>query len=103
MRTVALADVAEINPRGPTSRELSPQDICDFVPMAAVTEAGKVIVHERRKYSEVSRGSTAFQNDDVLVAKITPCYESLLQYSSNAANFDCVRGAERPALRPARA
>ena len=28
---------------------------------------------------------------------------SLLQNSSNAANFDCVRGAERPALRPARA
>jgi hypothetical protein len=28
---------------------------------------------------------------------------SLLQNSSNAANFPCVRGAERPALRPARA
>jgi hypothetical protein len=28
---------------------------------------------------------------------------SLLQNSSNAANFDCVRGAERPTLRPARA
>ena len=29
--------------------------------------------------------------------------KSLLQNSSNAANFPCVRGAERPALRPARA
>ena len=29
--------------------------------------------------------------------------KSLLQNSSNAANFDCVRGAERPTLRPARA
>jgi len=28
---------------------------------------------------------------------------SLLQNSLNAANFPCVRGAERPALRPARA
>ena len=28
---------------------------------------------------------------------------SLLQNSSNAANFPCVRGAEGPALRPARA
>ena len=28
---------------------------------------------------------------------------SLLQNSSNAANFPCVRGAERPALRSARA
>ena len=27
----------------------------------------------------------------------------LLQNSSNAANFPCVRGAEGPALRPARA
>src|SRR5271165_2067295 len=29
--------------------------------------------------------------------------ESLLQNSSNAANFPCVRGAERPVLRPAQA
>src|SRR5271165_7641297 len=28
---------------------------------------------------------------------------SLLQNSSNAANFPCVRGAERPVLRPAQA
>ncbi len=28
---------------------------------------------------------------------------SLLHNSSNAANFPCVRGAEGPALRPARA
>jgi len=32
-----------------------------------------------------------------------PSNLSLLQNSSNAANFPCVRGAERPALRPARA
>ena len=34
---------------------------------------------------------------------IFPIQSSLLQNSSNAANFPCVRGAERPALRPARA
>ena len=76
MRSVCLAEVAEINPRGPTAAELSPDYICDFVPMAAVSEAGQVLVGERRSYSDVSKGFTAFQNDDVLVAKITPCYEN---------------------------
>ncbi len=69
MTKVCLAEVAEINPRGPTARELSPDYICEFVPMAAVSEAGQVIIGERRPYSDVSKGFTAFQNDDVLVAK----------------------------------
>src|SRR5271169_2081369 len=36
-----------------------------------------------------------------IILQLAP--SSLLQNSTNAANFDCVRGAERPALRPARA
>jgi type I restriction enzyme S subunit len=76
MSKVRLADVAEINPRGPRAGELSPEYICDFVPMVAVSEAGQVIVSDRLPYSDVSKGFTAFQNDDVLVAKITPCYEN---------------------------
>ena len=76
MSKVCLADVAEINPRGPRAGELSPEYICHFVPMVAVSEAGQVIVSDRLPYSDVSKGFTAFQNDDVLVAKITPCYEN---------------------------
>jgi type I restriction enzyme S subunit len=76
MSKVCLADVAEINPHGPRAGELSPEYICDFVPMVAVSEAGQVIVSDRLPYSDVSKGFTAFQNDDVLVAKITPCYEN---------------------------
>jgi hypothetical protein len=37
------------------------------------------------------------------IARAADILESLLQNSSNAANFDCVRGAERPTLRPVRA
>ena len=36
-------------------------------------------------------------------ASVYRILKSLLQNSSNAANFPCVRGAERPALRPAQA
>lgn len=72
MKMVVLADVATINPVGPQSGELSTDEFVDFLPMAAVSEAGDMNVTEQRRVGEVSRGFTAFRNNDVLVAKITP-------------------------------
>ncbi|RNM41711.1 restriction endonuclease subunit S, partial [Salmonella enterica] len=31
---------------------------------------------ETKKWSEVKKGFTQFQNDDVIFAKITPCFEN---------------------------
>lgn len=76
MNTAILADVATINPPGPRAGELSLEAMVDFVPMAAVSEMGCVTVTERRPYHAVSKGFTAFQPHDVLVAKITPCFEN---------------------------
>lgn len=48
-----------------------------FVPMAAVDEvAGVISSLESRPFSEVAKGYTAFQDGDVLFAKITPCMEN---------------------------
>jgi type I restriction enzyme S subunit len=45
--------------------------------MAAVSEiTGSIIQEEERKLSEVVKGFTAFRDGDVLVAKITPCFEN---------------------------
>lgn len=45
--------------------------------MSAVDERlGTITVREERPLSEVSRGFTAFENGDVLFAKITPCMEN---------------------------
>lgn len=76
MRRTILGQVAKINPSGPRNGELPGDELVDFVPMAAVSESGDVNVNEQRTAAEVSKGFTAFQNDDVLVAKITPCFEN---------------------------
>lgn len=71
-----LGDAAIINPRGPTRTEVPPEEMCDFVPMAAVREDGSIGAVDSRPYSEVMKGYTAFQDGDVLLAKITPCFEN---------------------------
>ena len=68
-----LGDVCIINPKGK-----SLDDDCDvsFVPMQSVSEDGTVDVTTIRKYGEVKKGFTNFQDGDILFAKITPCMEN---------------------------
>src|SRR5882672_3349022 len=74
---VVLNEIAEINPRFPKSGELSSETIVSFVPMSAVSEvSGSIIQEETRSFGEVQNGFTYFQNNDVLIAKITPCFEN---------------------------
>ena len=48
-----------------------------FVPMASVSEKSKSITEKKlRKFSEVKKGYTPIKRDDLIVAKITPCYEN---------------------------
>ena len=72
-REVHLADICIINPKK-LPRPLD--DKVTFVPMDAVTEDAKLIRHETRKYYEVEKGFTSFADNDVLIAKITPCFEN---------------------------
>ena len=73
MRT--LGEVCEINP---PRREIAllPDDLdASFVPMAAVSEDGRLLEVKTRKVGEVKKGFPHFKERDVLVAKITPCFE----------------------------
>ena len=72
--TVELATVADINPRMP--RGLSDDLGATFLPMAAVSEDGQIDYQEERTVGEVRKGYTYFRRGDVLVAKITPCFEN---------------------------
>ena len=48
-----------------------------FVPMASVSEKSKSITEKKlRKFSEVKKGYTPIKRNDLIVAKITPCYEN---------------------------
>lgn len=73
--TVKLQNVADINPA--IGKRLPPGEEVDFIPMAGVDETlVDVCSTETRLSDSVSAGYTYFQDGDVLVAKITPCFEN---------------------------
>ena len=57
-------------------RELVPETKVSFVPMEAVGEYGGLDLDATKPLSEVVDGYTYFRNGDVIVAKITPCFEN---------------------------
>lgn len=67
---------ALVNPRSARLRELAPEDEVSFVPMEAVGEYGGLTLDQTRAITEVGAGYTEFDDGDVVVAKITPCFEN---------------------------
>lgn len=67
--------VAQINPKTDLGA-LSDDDQVSFIPMEAVTERTNTFTHSSRLLTEVRKGYTCFQNNDVLWAKITPCMQN---------------------------
>jgi type I restriction enzyme S subunit len=51
------------------------EECVSFVPMEALSENG-VLKLQQKQYSEVKEGFTYFEDNDVVLAKITPCYEN---------------------------
>jgi len=75
LRKRKLGEIAELNPR--LAASLASDVPVSFVPMSAVTaETASTTTGEERQYGEVSKGYTPFLDGDVLVAKITPCFEN---------------------------
>ncbi|HMP02942.1 MAG TPA: restriction endonuclease subunit S [Gemmatales bacterium] len=72
-----LPATCEINPPKPRPDALAPDAEVTFVPMPAVdAEQGAITRPINRRFSEVRKGFTAFCNEDVIIAKITPCMEN---------------------------
>lgn len=72
--TKSLTDIATVNPRLPKDRVLPGSVV--FLPMAAISERGEVLEQRLRPLDEVRKGFTYFERGDVLLAKITPCFEN---------------------------
>lgn len=72
--TVSLSDVAAVNP-STDMPHIDLTDVVSFLPMAAVGTDGSVEFRSR-PLAEVSSGYTTFAEGDVLLAKITPCFEN---------------------------
>ncbi|MFC6632959.1 restriction endonuclease subunit S [Microbulbifer taiwanensis] len=72
-RWTRLLDVGEISPRND-----APDDsLVAFVPMSGIpqTHLGALFV-EIKQWSKIKKGYTHFSNHDVVLAKITPCFEN---------------------------
>ncbi len=69
-----LGDVAELNPR--FSGSLLGDAELSYLGMADVSEEGTTSAGTLRSFEEVKKGYTPFNNGDLLVAKITPCFEN---------------------------
>jgi type I restriction enzyme, S subunit len=70
-----LKNYIHLNPSKKGISATGPEDMVSFVPMEAISELGELQLQER-KYKDVSSGFTYFRNGDVVLAKITPCYEN---------------------------
>ena len=72
---VPFSALAEVNPpRG--ALKLSLDSEVSFIPMGDVTESGRWVGRQTRRFVEVRNGFTNFAEGDVLMAKITPCMEN---------------------------
>src|SRR6185437_2474045 len=72
---VSIADIAQINP--PVTVKLPNNAECSFIPMEVVNGvAGDISKLLTRPFKELSKGYRVFSENDVLVAKITPCMEN---------------------------
>lgn len=83
-----LSEIADINPR----REvIDDKSKVSFIAMEDVSNNGRVINKSDRLYEEVKKGYTPFIEKDVLLAKITPCFENgkraLVDNLSNGIGF----------------
>jgi type I restriction enzyme, S subunit len=70
---VRLGDICEINPRNRADDALK----AGFVPMPSVSQSyGETPKFEVRQWETIKSGFTHFADNDVIVAKITPCFEN---------------------------
>ena len=88
-----LRHLVTIGPRPPIGTELHPDADVTFVPMEAIADGlGGLDISQTRPFSEVVSGSyNYFAEGDLLLAKVTPCFENgkkaLAQSLSNGIGY----------------
>ncbi|MEF8732740.1 MAG: restriction endonuclease subunit S [Candidatus Accumulibacter meliphilus] len=68
-----LLDIGEIGPRNDAPDEAA----ASFIPMSGFSEFHmRALAPQAEKWAHIKKGFTHFRNGDVVVAKITPCFEN---------------------------
>jgi type I restriction enzyme S subunit len=76
-KVMPIKRFAQINPARTESIEMRNSTVqVSFLPMEKVSTSGQVDYSLTKPINEVWQGFTYFQRDDVVVAKITPCFEN---------------------------
>ena len=72
-KTVKLGEVCEINPKN----KIDDETTVSFIPMTLIQDSfANKHTSEKKKWKEVKKGFTHFQEGDIGIAKITPCFEN---------------------------
>ncbi|HOW51330.1 MAG TPA: N-6 DNA methylase [bacterium] len=97
-----ISDVCVVNPRKSQLAKLDPNIRVSFVPMADINEHQMTFLpSEEKRLSEVSASYTYFEDNDVLLAKVTPCFENgKAGVARNLANGIGFGSSEFYVLRP---
>lgn len=73
----ALSDIAQFRPSKEEIRNLPGDTIVSFVPMSDInTFSAEFVPQSERRLEDVFSGYTYFKDHDILLAKITPCFEN---------------------------
>ncbi|MCT6836594.1 MAG: restriction endonuclease subunit S [Bifidobacteriales bacterium] len=71
-----LRFVAEFNPSKTEISNFPFTEEVSFLPMESIGNDGSIDLSQQRKISDVLNGYTYFRDEDVIFAKITPCFEN---------------------------
>jgi restriction endonuclease S subunit len=75
-QSTRLRFVCDLNPSKRQLAGMASSTPVSFVPMEKVSEDGELTLDDERPVEAVSNGFTFFAEGDVVVAKITPCFEN---------------------------
>jgi restriction endonuclease S subunit len=73
---VKLGDVCELNPKKSEVSSIARENIVSFLPMEDIGIIQDIHPQKERSISEVYNGYSYFRDNDVLIAKVTPCFEN---------------------------
>ncbi len=73
-KIVRLRFRVKLNPS--PSKPLDAEHQASFLPMEAIGDDGTLDLERTRRVGEVASGYTFFEDGDIAIAKITPCYEN---------------------------
>jgi type I restriction enzyme S subunit len=74
-RIIPLKHLAELTPKKSKINKEKMSELCSFIPMEKL-KLNNLELDETKQVSEVYDGYTYFEDGDVLLAKVTPCFEN---------------------------